>query len=372
MSYNGGDVVSQSTFSRSLINDAKAGAYYTDLPHVRSLSKYFRFPEEEEVCCFDNSAGDGAALKAVTEACLNRKLFVNDINPETVKGLKEQNCYEAVVCSDYLVSFECKNSFFSFFWSNPPYGEDVATHERYEKKFVEKLYTHLCKGAAGCFIVPKYVLEDEKFARILIARYDVKFLYKFREPVYQQFKQTAIICVRKNVNGYSKEELEDYLKRCQNLEKLPENYDGEKIEVLPSFVEKLTTFGSRKFEPERWAEDISGDRSLDFFIGEAVATRHYTSAVKYRPPITLGDSHLAMQATCGIGAGAVGKEEEGNYHLQRGSVRRKKDTQTRPKKNGKNGEMEIVEVDHASITIKVAQQVMGADGRPELLITDLV
>ncbi|MCR5441652.1 MAG: hypothetical protein K6E66_06010, partial [Lachnospiraceae bacterium] len=287
--------------------------------------------------------------------------------------LKAQGCYEAVVCSDYLTAFECKNSFFTLFWANPPYGEDVAKHERYEKLFVEKMYSHLAKGAAGVFVVPQYVLVDEKFARILLARYDIKQVFKFREPVYQQFKQTAIICVRKAVNGYSKEDLEAYMLKCQNLEDLPEDYDGEKIEVLPSSAEKLTTFGSRVFEPDRWSTEVSADRSLDAFIGEAVGTRHFTSTVKYyRPPINLSESHLAMQATCGVGAGAVGSEEEGNYHLQRGSVRRKKDEQVRPKKNGKNGEMEIVEVDHASITIKVAQQIMGEDGRPELLIQDLM
>lgn len=372
MSYYEENVVSQNTFSRSMINDAKAGAYYTDLPHVKSLAKFFAFPSEEEVCCFDSSAGDGAALKAFTAECPNRKLFVNELQPETVKDLKAQGCYEAVVCSDYLVAFECKNSFFSCFWANPPYGEDVAKHDRYEKLFVEKMYNHLAKGAAGCFIVPKYVLEDEKFARILLARYDVKFLFKFREPVYDQFKQTAIICVRKAVNGYSKEELADYLEKCKNLEDLPEDYDGEKIEVLPSYSEKLTTFGSRKFDPERWQELVSEDHSLDAIIGEAIGTREFTSTVRYRPPTKLSESHLAMQATCGVGAGAVGSEEEGNYHLQRGSVRRKKDEQLRPKKNGKNGEMEFVEVDHASITIKVAQQIMGSDGYPELLITDLM
>jgi hypothetical protein len=365
-------VVSQNTFSRSLINDAKAGAYYTDLPHVKSLAKFFSYPQEDEVCCFDSSAGDGAALKAFTAECPNRKLFVNDIQPETARDLKAQGCYEAVVCSDYLTAFECKNSFFTLFWANPPYGEDVAKHERYEKLFVEKMYSHLAKGAAGVFVVPQYVLVDEKFARILLARYDIKHVFKFREPVYQQFKQTAIICVRKAVNGYSKEDLEAYMLKCQNLEDLPEDYDGEKIEVLPSSAEKLTTFGSRVFEPDRWSTEVSADRSLDAFIGEAVGTRHFTSTVKYRPPINLSESHLAMQATCGIGAGAVGSEEEGNYHLQRGSVRRKKDEQVRPKKNGKNGEMEIVEVDHASITIKVAQQIMGEDGRPELLIQDLM
>ncbi len=363
-------IVSQTTFSRSMANDRKAGAYYTDLSHVKSCGTFFSFPEEDEVCCFDNSAGDGCALDNVTEECKGRKLFVNDIQAPTAALLREKGIFEAVANADYLTSFECTNSVFSFFWCNPPYGEDVATHERYEKRFVEKLYTHLSRGAVGVFVLPAYVLSDEKFARILLARYEVLHLYKFREPTYQEFKQTVAIVRRKDCNGYFKEELTAYLARVSSLEELPEVFEGVKVPVLPSSVSKVQNFKSRLFDAERWLDKVCSDTQLDATLGKHCSVRVFKNTVKYQPPMPLGDSHLAMQATCGIGSGAVGSEDAGNYHLQRGTVRRKKEMQVRPKKDGKG--METVEVDHAQVTIKIAEQVLGDDGRPELKITDLV
>ena len=363
-------VISQNTFSRTLANDSKRGAYYTDIPHVKSCGTFFDFPAEEEVCCFDNSAGDGEALLSVTEGCAKRVLFVNDINAKTAAELREKGSFEAVTCADYLTSFECTNGVFSFFWCNPPYGEDVATHERYEKKFVEKIFSHLARGAAGVFILPEYVLSDDRFARVFLARFTPRFLFRFREPVYQQFKQCCAIVTRKDVNGFTKEELQAYLARCSSLEEMPETWEGEKVMVQPSNPKRIQNYKSRIFDEERWLAKVIADTQLSAAEGKYLAVKYWSDEVKYRPPITLGDSHLAMQATCGIGAGAVGSEDAGNYHLQRGSVRRKKETSVRPKQNGKEG-MEAVEIDHAEISIKIAEQVME-NGRPCLKITDLM
>lgn len=369
--YETGRVVAQNSFSRSMINDAKAGAYYTDVEHVKSCSTFFYFPEGEdsEVCCFDNSAGDGLALKTVTERCRNRKMFVCDINPTTVMQLAKDGSFESVVCADYLANFETRQAFFTFFWCNPPYGEDVERKERYEKMFLEKLATHLAVGAVGCFVIPMYVLADEKFARSVLSRYEVIHMYRFRTGTYEQFKQTVLFLRKKEGTGYSKELLEKYLADAAEMEELPVVWDKEKIEVQCSYAKNLTVFKCRKFNPELFLQDVAHDHSLDAKIGKVLAARQYNDDIRYRPAMPLGESHLAMQATCGKGAGAVGDETKGNYHLQRGSVRRKKDITIRTTEKGKN---EMVETDHASITIKVAEQLEDKNGRPYCKITDLV
>ena len=363
-------VVYQSQFSRENANAAKFGAYYTDLDHVASCATFFKFPDEDEVSCFDNSAGDGKALLTVTADCKNRKLFVGDINATTAKALRESELYEAVVCADYLTNFEGSNAVFSFFWCNPPYGTDVAKQERYEKLFAEKLFTHLSKGAAGVFVLPDYVMADERFTRIFLARYTVHHLFKFRMPVYEQFKQAVAIVTKKEQNGFSKEDLESYKDRLANIEELPEVWEGEKIEVLPSLASKVFTFRSKTFDPREWLDDIVSATNSEDFIGNDLGPRRYRNTVMWNPPMPLSDSHLAMQATCGIGAGAVGNEKDKTYHLQRGSVRRKKEMRVSPSNDGKK--MEAFEVDHAEIAIKIAEQVVGPDGKPMLKITDLM
>ena len=41
----------QSDFSRLKANDAKMGAYYTDVGHCASIGRFLQFPEDGEVCC---------------------------------------------------------------------------------------------------------------------------------------------------------------------------------------------------------------------------------------------------------------------------------------------------------------------------------
>lgn len=49
----------QSEFSRVKYNDAKMGAYYTDVGHCASIGRFLQFPENGEVCCLEPSIGTG-------------------------------------------------------------------------------------------------------------------------------------------------------------------------------------------------------------------------------------------------------------------------------------------------------------------------
>ena len=55
----------QSTFSRTMDNMEKMGAYYTDIEHCIDISKQLKFPETE-VSVLEPSIGDGSAVLAVT------------------------------------------------------------------------------------------------------------------------------------------------------------------------------------------------------------------------------------------------------------------------------------------------------------------
>ena len=59
------NIKKQSEFSRTKANEAKMGAYYTDVGHCVSIGRFLQFPEDE-VCCLEPSIGDGKAVLAVT------------------------------------------------------------------------------------------------------------------------------------------------------------------------------------------------------------------------------------------------------------------------------------------------------------------
>ncbi len=240
--------------------------------------------------------------------------------------------------------------------------EDFGTFIDGEQVITDMIEKH------GLYAHPRIIMTDEKFAKLFLARYEVIYLYKFREPTYQQFQQCIAFVRKKDSAGFTSEELEGHLKQCEELKPLPGVCDQEPIVVNPSVAKDLSVFKCRKFNAMEWIEDVENEHSLDNHIGKWLGTRVYSDVITQRPPIVLGDSHLAMMATCGKGAGAVGCEEDGDYHLQRGSVKRAETERTEMK----NGKLEVVVTNHASINIKILEQVKGDDGRPMAKFTDLV
>lgn len=77
----------ESSFSRSLANHAKLGAYYTDVEHCMAMGRFLQFPKEDEVLCLEPSIGDGNAIKAVTgkREGDNIHIFGVDLSREAVE-----------------------------------------------------------------------------------------------------------------------------------------------------------------------------------------------------------------------------------------------------------------------------------------------
>lgn len=55
-------IIKQNTFSRTVFNDSKLGAYYTDPMHATKIGRLFRL--QGECCVLEPSFGNAEALKA--------------------------------------------------------------------------------------------------------------------------------------------------------------------------------------------------------------------------------------------------------------------------------------------------------------------
>ena len=79
----------QSGFSRSLFNDMKMGAYYTDPEMCRRIGLLFSFPDEE-VSIIEPSIGDASAVMEVLDkrGADSRKVFGVELNAETYAKVK--------------------------------------------------------------------------------------------------------------------------------------------------------------------------------------------------------------------------------------------------------------------------------------------
>lgn len=136
-------IIKQNMFSRTLFNESKLGAYYTDPVHAAKIGRLFRL--QGECCVLEPSFGNAEALKAFLSQCERADeagsvhTFGVELNRETFEQYKQE--IEFPVCADFIGGIRASNRAFTLCFANPPYGvggDDGST--RLEKLFVERIY----------------------------------------------------------------------------------------------------------------------------------------------------------------------------------------------------------------------------------------
>ena len=137
-------IIKQNTFSRTVFNDSKLGAYYTDPVHATKIGRLFRL--QGECCVLEPSFGNAEALKAFLSQCERADevgsvhTFGVELNRETFEQYKQE--IEFPVCADFIGGIRASNRSFTLCFANPPYGvggDDGST--RLERLFVERIPT---------------------------------------------------------------------------------------------------------------------------------------------------------------------------------------------------------------------------------------
>lgn len=321
-----------SNFSRTVANEAKCGAYYTDLSMVRAMRNFFEFSKEKEYLCADFSIGDAKALLTVTgkEKDDRKNLFGVEINSATceeLERLKDQGLLKSYLNGDFLHDVKISNRVFSFLFLNPPYGDERCSDgklRRMEALHIEKAFNYIKAGGVLCLVVPETVLNLEGFQKTLIGRYKPYGVYRFPEHVYRQFHQCVVIATAKRTIGWKPSEIDEFNKWLADLKELPMDYDGQRIAVPESHISDLHLFTSLIFNPDACVGTVSKS-SLRRVEREQYLVPTYRSG-DLNPPIPLKIEHACMLATIGAGWGPVGDEQVGTLHLQRGIAERVEDT----------------------------------------------
>lgn len=315
------DFFKQSDFSRTRGNDAKMGAFYTDLGMCRRMRNVLKFPEEE-VCVLEPSIGDAEAVLEVTRDAPACKIFGVELNAETFEELQRKDKVDYLLNADFLEGVEITNSAFSFCFANPPYGQIQDTGERYEKKFLEKMVRYLSIDSVLVLVIPHYVLTEEKFLKFFFSRFAPYATYRFDDAVYAQFKQIVVFAKRRKTSGYLREWLDRYyetIREVEGLPYLPTEPIDEPLEVVPSSDAGIELFTTRQFDAAKAARALTGStlykQMEDYFIQpyEAIEIGH--------PPVPLSTSQAYLTAVSGGGQGLVGSAENRDKHLQRGVVK---------------------------------------------------
>lgn len=317
------NIKKQSEFSRTKFNDAKMGAYYTDVGHCSSIGSFLQFPEDDEVCCLEPSIGNGKAVLAVTgkdkEERQNIKIFGVEINEDTYRDVSWNGNIHECLKADFLNDVIIGHSSFSFMFMNPPYGAQ-EDGERYELAFLRKAIPYLSKEAVAVVVIARYVAEQKEFLAEWCSGFVTECLYRFREKEYEKYQQIVMIGKKKGKYERSREEeqrLYDTVSDKEKIPVLPKDYSGDRIMVPKSYEMNIGEFMTRAFHADEAAEFITASPLQEMAREKAKVPRYIINNLG-RPPIIPSEGQMYLLAVSGAGQGLVGSEENGDLHLQRG------------------------------------------------------
>lgn len=356
------NVSKQNSFSRTIYNEAKLGAYYTDVSHARRIGWLFQWPDEE-VCVLEPSIGDGKAVLAATSGCAKRRIYGVELNADTFANDLRDNPEIYAINADFLSGVKISNGCFSFCFANPPYGINDEG-ERLERLFIEKMHSYISSMGILALVIPYQCLADEKkFLKPFFRRFTPMRIYKFDDGEYAKYHQIVVIA-QKNTNfSYPPAAYERFLNIVQDLDTIPylpkDEETVEKIEVLASSDERIQYFTTLKFDADA---AIHGLRSSCIYkvLGDRGFPKEYESLSLGRPPVPLSKDNSYLMAICGAGQGKAGSLETKDLHLQRGVVKTVTDREIRKLPDGGS---ELIETTHSKMSLITVEN----DGRITVL-----
>ena len=317
----------QSFFSRTLANEAKLGAYYTDAGHMQRIGQMFSIPDE--TCVLEPSVGDASAVTAFLEAADVRdreavKLYGVELDTLTYEKVLPKLDYG--LNANFLTGTKITDQSFSLCVQNPPYGPTgIDGKDRLETKFVERAYRCVKKGGLMVLIVPYGTLTMNTFARSYFARFESLAIYRFDDGEYEKYHQFCLIGRRRDTVGVLHSSLSKFLddisQPADSFPYLPQKgeYHGEIYVVPPSKDSGVARFCSTIFEPEKVASFIGEDEMFKN-LGRRVFVPEYRRMRVSSPPGPLRRDHLYLCSISGSGYGLLGTDSD--IHLQRGNVRK--------------------------------------------------
>lgn len=344
-----GSVKKQNEFSRVLYNDAKLGAYYTDVGHAKRIGRLFRWPEEE-VCVLEPSIGNGAAVLACTEGCAKRRIYGVELNADTYNYALRDHPEIYAINADFLSGVKISNGVFSFCFANPPYGT-TDEGERLEKLFIEKMHNYIGRTGMLTLVISYQCLVDEKFLKPFFRRFTPLQVYKFDDREYEKYHQVAIIAQKNSLftnpaGAYDR--FYESIRELDAISYLPgEDEEVEPFDVLPSADERIQYFTTLVFDAEGAAKGLSAS-GIYKVLGDRGFPKMYESLALGRPPVPLSKDNSYLMAICGAGQGLAGSVETKDLHLQRGVVKLVADREIHKLPN--DG-VELVETTHSKMTL---------------------
>ena len=343
-----------SSFSRTVANERKKGAYYTDRAMCKRIGKLLAFPSEDEVSVLEPSIGDGWAVREVLDnASIKGKATVFGVEldsivaKETKKVFKELSEENVIIEADYLTGMKISYATFGLCFANPPYRKSDSLNECLETQFMKSIYPVLKKAGILVYVIPYYTLTNlSDFLKPFLLRFEPVSVYRFDDEVYSQFQQCVLIGKRRNrIASWQDEGMTDmresfYESICE-LERLPylptlqEVIPEEKLIFVPvSPGKEVKSFTTKIFDYQRAGQALMKVSPLYKEQETRLKNMEYRQSRLNSPPVKLKKDLLYMLAISGGGQGYCGSDENDDLHLQRGVVKMVTEDEVRKSEDG--------------------------------------
>ncbi len=318
-----------SSFSRTKENEAKMGAYCTDLSHCKDIRKMFIFPDEE-VCVLEPCINNGAAVMAVTGASQNPniKIFGVELNDAVADATKENPYITEVLKADFTNGVAIRKNSFSFAFGNPPYltekDNSGENNIRMERVFLDKIVNYLKIGAVLVWVIPYKAFCEMSYLRLWMRDFDTEAIYKFRGSEYDKFHQIVIVGRRVSRRLLVNSQLNEFVQKWNlaNLSDLPTDIDPF-ISVNPSYEKEIDVFTTKQFDVSsayEYLETQGLPADIQSAFDRRVTQKSFSGGNLKRPPIPLKKDSKYLLVTSGFSDGTVGSIEAGNLHMLRGDA----------------------------------------------------
>ena len=206
-------------------NTARLKMGYYPLPEIEAQNLRSLLQYAGTASVLDPCVGQGIALNRVTcDAALRRygvELDAERARVASASGIEttQGNTFDTVV----------RPESFSLLYLNPPYDSEIGSigNRRMETAFLEHTYRWLVMGGVLILVIPFERLHD--CSGILSSHFATLNVFRMADPESVQYRQIAVLAVRRDVRGASVEKNKRQLETVGlygSFQNLPELHPG--------------------------------------------------------------------------------------------------------------------------------------------------
>lgn len=206
-------------------NAARLKMGYYPLPESEGVKLRSLLSYSQPASVIDPCVGQGVAIQIITQGA-PAKLYGVELDAErariaSAKGIEtvQGNAFDAIVRSES----------FSLLYLNPPYDSEIGpiANRRMEAMFLEHTYRWLAMEGILVFVIPFERLHD--CVGVLSSHFANLNVYRMTDPDSVQYRQIAVLGIRRDVRGYGVENNKRQLQSIGlygSFQKLPELDSG--------------------------------------------------------------------------------------------------------------------------------------------------